>query len=289
MNASIVITSKDRKEDLRRALHSTIAQNGQPEIIVIDDGSTDGTAEMVRSEFPEVKLERYEESKGLVVRRNEAARLALGDVIFSIDDDAIFSTSHVVEQTLLEFDSPEIGAVAIPYIELRNENRILQRCPSDDKIWIAPTFIGTAHALRRDLFLQLGGYREFLFHQGEEPDYCIRLLDTGYVVRLGHADLIEHHQSPKRDLRRMDFYGCRNAILFAWQNVPMPYLPVYLMATTFNCLRWTFAPRRFWIRLRGILAGYGDCLRTSRAPVTTPTYRKWRKLKSEEAVPMTDL
>jgi glycosyltransferase involved in cell wall biosynthesis len=286
LTASIVITTRNRKEDLRRALESSVAQNGRPEILVIDDGSTDGTAEMVRTEFPQAVLHREEESKGLVVRRNEAARMARGDVIFSIDDDAVFLSPRVVEQTLLEFNSPKIGAVAIPYIEPQHENRVLQRRPTGEKIWMAPTFIGTAHALRRDLFLQLGGYREHLIHQGEEPDYCIRLLSAGYVVRLGNADLIEHHQSPKRDLRRMDFYGCRNAILFAWQNVPLPFLLIYLLATTFNCLRWTFTPSRFRVRLRGVLAGYADCWRFPRKPVTVSDYRNWRKLKSEEAVPL---
>lgn len=308
--ASIVITTKNRKEELRLALRSAVEQAGRPEVIVIDDGSTDGTSEMVRSEFPQVILHRFEESKGLVARRNEAARLigggdkervhqsggyvvrrnegaqlATGDVIFSIDDDAVFSTPRIVEQTLLEFDSPRIGAVAIPYIEPRKENRAFQRAPSCDKIWIAPTFIGTAHALRRDLFLQLGGYREHLIHQGEEMDYCIRLFAAGYVVRLGNADLIYHNESPKRDLRRMDFYGCRNAVLFVWQNVPMPYLLVYLPATTVNCLRWTFVPHRFLTRLRGIIAGFRDFLRTNRTPVKIKIYRQWRKLKTVGAMP----
>ena len=102
LTASIVITTKNRKEELRLALRSAVTQSGQPEIIVLDDGSTDGTAELVRVEFPQVTLHRFEESKGLVVRRNEGARLAAGDVIFSIDDDAMFSTPRIVEQTLGE-------------------------------------------------------------------------------------------------------------------------------------------------------------------------------------------
>jgi glycosyltransferase involved in cell wall biosynthesis len=284
VTATLIITTKNRKEELRLALQSAITQTVRPEVIVLDDGSTDGTADLVKAEFPGVVLHRFKESCGLIVRRNEGARMARGEILFSIDDDAQFSTPHVLEQTLAEFDSPRVGAVAIPYIEPNKANCVLQRAPSTDKIWVAPAFIGTAHALRRDLFLQLGGYREDLVHQGEESDYCIRMLAAGQVVRLGNSELILHHESPKRDLRRMDFFGCRNSILFAWQNVPGPYLPIFLLATTFNCLRWTFQPKRFATRLSGILAGYRDCLRTKRSPVPVGIYQSWRRLRKSGTV-----
>jgi glycosyltransferase involved in cell wall biosynthesis len=280
--ASIVIVTKNRKEELRRALGSAVAQSGQPEVLVMDDASTDGTEEMVRAEFPQVTVHRFEQSKGYIVRRNEAARLARGNIIFSIDDDATFSTPQVVEQTSTEFEHPNIGAVAIPYIEPRKTGRILQRAPNKEKIWIADAFVGTAHALRRDLFLRLGGYREQLIHQGEESDYCIRMYATGHVVRLGNAGLIYHHESPRRDFNRMDFYGCRNSILFAWQNVPMPYLPIHLLMTTLNCLRWSLNRQR----LRGLTTGYLDFLRAKRVPVPIKVYRRWRRLKTAGAAPL---
>ena len=279
--ASIVIVTKNRKEELRRALCSAVAQSGQPEVLVMDDGSTDGTTEMVRSEFPQVAMHRFEQSRGYIVRRNEGAKLARGNIIFSIDDDAAFSTSHVIEQTLTEFEHPEIAAVAIPYIEPRKANQVLQCAPNQEKIWIATAFVGTAHALRRDLFLQLGGYRENLVHQGEESDYCIRLYAAGHVVRLGAAGLIYHHESPRRDFRRMDFYGCRNSILFAWQNVPLPYLPIHLLMTTLNCLRWSLNRQRLW----GLTTGYLAFFREKRAPVSAEAYRRWRRLKTGGAAP----
>jgi glycosyltransferase involved in cell wall biosynthesis len=282
--ATVVVTTKNRKDELRIALRSAVSQTAEPEILVLDDGSTDGTAEMVRAEFPNVKLHRFEKSKGLIVRRNEGARLATGDIIFSIDDDAEFSTPLVIEQTLRDFSDPRIGAVAIPYIEPHKGNRFLQKSPDHQNVWITDQFVGTAHAVRRDIFLKLGGYREHLVHQGEEGDFCIRLLAEGYFVRLGNADAIIHHESPKRDLTRMDYYGCRNSILFAWQNVPLACLPLHLLATTFNCLLWTFVPHRFLTRLNGILTGYWNCLSVNREPVPIKVYRRWRKLKKREVV-----
>lgn len=280
VKGSVVITTKNRKSELETALRSVFGQTVQAEVLVMDDGSTDGTADMVRKEFPLAVLHRFEDSKGLIVRRNEGARLATGEIIFSIDDDAEFSTPQVMEKTLREFADPRIGAVAIPYIEPHKDDRLMQKAPDSDTIWITDRFIGTAHAVNRDIFLKLRGYREHLVHQGEEGDYCIRLLNAGYFVRLGNADAIIHHESPKRNLDRMDYYGCRNPILFVWQNVPLRYLPGRLLATTINCLRWTFAPRRLFIRLRGIVAGYWNCPSVQRAPVKPETYRHWRKLRT---------
>ncbi len=286
----MVITTKNRKDELRTALNSALEQSCHPEVLVMDDGSTDGTADMVRAEFPQALLHRREKSKGYIVRRNEGAKLATGEIIFSIDDDAAFSTPQVVEETLREFDDLRIGAVAIPYLEPHKDNRLMQQAPDGAQVWITDRFIGTAHALRRDVFLKLDGYREHLVHQGEESDFCLRLLAAGYVVRLGHADPIHHFESPKRDFRRMDFYGARNAILFVWQNVPWPVFPLHLLATTFNVLRWTLQPARFFLRLRAVLAGFGWCLshRNERRPVGRAVYQRHRHLKQTGHLPLTD-
>lgn len=284
MNASIVITTKNRKEDLRNALRSCIVQTAKPEIIVVDDGSTDGTSEMVSKDFPLVQLYSYQESKGLIVRRNEGANFSTGDVIFSIDDDAEFSTAYVLEQTLREFSDSRIGAIAIPYIEPHKAGLVLQKAPDEREIWITDRFIGTAYAVRRDLFIKFGSYRENLIHQGEEGDFCIRMLNQGFNVRLGSSDSIIHHESPKRSFNRMDYYGCRNSILFIWQNAPLSALPLYLIGTTLNCIKWTFIPNRLFFRLKGLLAGYLNCFVTRRVPVSKKTFDKWRSLRKIQKI-----
>lgn len=276
-----MITTKDRRDELREAVRSAVAQSIALEVIVIDDGSTDGTSEMILAEFPSVRLERSETSFGYIVQRNRGALLARGDIIFSIDDDAVFASTHTVEQTLAEFNNPRIGAVAIPYIEPHKSNSVYQKAPSKEDIFVTDDFIGTAHALRKDVFLKLGGYRESLVHQGEEMDFCIRMLDAGYVVRLGDADVIHHMESPRRNFSRMDFYGRRNDILFAWHNVPMLWLSVHLAATTYLGLRHAIHMRRLFSHLNGMTSGWGAVLkgREERKTVNTKIYKLFRKLK----------
>jgi GT2 family glycosyltransferase len=281
MKSSLVITTKNRKDDLRRAIASAACQTEPLEIIVLDDGSSDGTAKMVSHEFPQVRLVRSETSIGLVAQRNRGAVIASGDLIFSIDDDAEFSTPDVVGQTVREFSHPRIGAVAIPYVEPKKSDRCLQRAPDTNAIWVTESFRGTAYAVKRDIFNQLGGFRIDIVHQGEELDFCIRLLAKGWFVRLGTGDVILHYEAPRRDWGRMDFYGRRNDILFAWRNVPLPYLPTHLIGTTLNGLGAAFSSKRYAQMLLGIGSAYRDIIfnRHACSPVSKQTYRLHRILK----------
>lgn len=282
MTASVVITTRNRQDELPKALASCLAQTALQEIIVIDDGSSDGTSDMVRREFPTVRLIRHESSAGLIVRRNEGAQLAVGDVVFSIDDDAEFSTPNVVQQTLLDFDEPRVAVVAIPLIEPRYGERRLQFAPDTNGIWITDAFKGTAYAVCRDAFLQAGGFRSDLVHQGEESDLSIRLMDKGFVTRTGRADPIMHYESPKRDLRRTHFYGRRNDILFAFRNVPGRDLARHALGTTWNGLRAMAGAGQASAMARGIATGWVDGIRLwkTRQPVRPDTYKSFRKLRT---------
>jgi len=290
LQASIVITTRNRRDDLKNAIVSALAQKcgGGVETIVIDDGSTDGTEQLVRAEFPQVAMHRFDESKGLVVRRNEGARLAQGEIIFSIDDDAFFTSPHTVEQTLREFDCSRVGAVAIPYIEPHKSPVTQQQAPAGNGVFITDAFIGTAHAVRKNIFLGLGGYRESLVRQGEERDFCLRMLAAGCIVRLGRADVIHHLESPRRDYRRIDFYERRNDILFAWHNVPWPYFPIHLSGTILNGFISMARTGRPQNMLRGMASGLVGCFRRGpeRRPVSMQAYALHRLLKKWGPLPL---
>lgn len=114
----------------------------------------------------------------------------------------------------------------------------------------------------------------------------MRMLNAGWITRCGNADPIYHFESPRRSWARMDFYGARNKVLYAWHNVPFPRVVSHLAGTTAKTLIHTLKPGRFWTRLRGLLAGYLFCARarSRRLPVTMETYCLIQELKRRGAV-----
>jgi glycosyltransferase involved in cell wall biosynthesis len=277
-DATIVITTKDRRDELRELLPTALGQTADVEVLVIDDGSTDGTSEMVRAEFPDVRIERSERSLGYIVQRTRGAQLASAAVVVSVDDDARLPSPRTVEQTLADFDHPRIGAVAIPFVDVRpttGTNIRRQEAPDRVERWVTPSYVGTAHAVRRDLFLGVGGYRALLHHMTEEPDLCLRLLDAGYVTRLGRADHIHHFESPARNFARYVYYGRRGDVLHGWHNVPTRYLPIrwakVVVHSAVLAREW-HEPRAAAMGLRD---GFLDAARHrgDRSPVAPSTYR----------------
>ena len=87
MNISVVIPTYNRCESLRRALLSVFSQTLLPaEVVVIDDGSTDGTNAMIRTEFPEVIYYR-QENLGVSSARNLGIQRTTGDWLAFLDSD----------------------------------------------------------------------------------------------------------------------------------------------------------------------------------------------------------
>lgn len=288
---TVVITTKNRKECLCDSVGSALSQTVNAEILVIDDGSTDGTYELIRRQFPQVRIIYSEKSLGYIVQRNRAATLCQTPILISIDDDAVFSTPHVIEQTLRGFESPRVGAVAIPHIHINSSPEVCCKAPDAEKMYALYTYVGTAHALRRDLFLKLGGYREVLIHQSEEEDLCIRMLNAGYVTVAGCADSIHHLESPRRSWARMDYFGARNKVLYAWHNVPFPHLPKHLVATTILTAIFSLKPTRFLTRIRGVADAYRVIMtgKSKRHPVAPKTYELSRQLKKRGPLPLDEI
>jgi GT2 family glycosyltransferase len=279
--ATLLVPTRNRRDCLRLCLEAALVQTVPLEIVVLDDGSDDGTDEMVRRDYPGVRYERFAGPSGPSRLRNVGSRMASTPVLFPIDDDAVMVSRHTVEQTLAEFSHPRVAAVAIPFVNVRKDKAIHQLAPEPRGVWVCDAYVGASHALRRDVFLAVGGYREELFYMGEEGDLCVRLLARGYVVRLGRADAIHHLESPNRSSRRADLFGRRNDVLYAWHNVPMPYLPAHLVATTLKGMRFGFRCGKPMRMFEGLARGYGHILRHpgSRRPVSRSIYGTARLLR----------
>lgn len=286
--ASVVITTKNRKEELVRAVESVVAQVPPVEAIVVDDGSTDGTSELIRSRFPGVRVERSEESRGYIEQRNRGVELATTNYVIIIDDDALFTTPHVVEQTLADFDDPRIGAVGIPLDDpAYPTDRFKQIPPSKDRTFLLAGYKGTAQALRRDVFQALGGYRSLLIHQGEEGDYCIRMLAAGYVVRCGRSDMILHLESPKRVWTRQRRFTARNYLLDLWHNVPMPQALGRAIRGSIGQLVFGFKTGYPWAVTQGLIKALWYILThpSARKPVPRWAYTLFREMYGQKDIP----
>ena len=238
-----------------------------------------------------VRLFEFGMRRGPSFLRNRGIELATSEFAFPIDDDSIFSTPHVVEQTLAEFDRKRVAAVGIPYLNPRL-GWTASRCDRDpENCLVIHAFVGAAHAVRRSAFLSVGGFREHFFYMGEEDDLCVRMLGAGYVARQGAADPIYHLESPLRDSALADRCGRRNDVLFAWHNVPGAMFPIHLAATTYNGIAEGIKTGRLLRMLRGTAEGYACTWRWrhERRPVRSRIYWLHRRLKKGGPVPLEEI
>ncbi len=287
--ATVVIPTKNRREDILRALASCERQTVPLEIIVCDDASTDGTSEAVKQQFPRVIVLRTERSLGSTINRNRAVERATTPFIFSIDDDSEFLSPRTVEQTLIDFDHPRVGAVAIPFVNIKYSPDVYQRAPDPGGVYVIHEYRGCAAAWRRDLYRHVGGYSRVLGHMVEEPELCLRFMGKGYVVRMGRADHVVHLQSPRRDERHQYYLQARNVVLLAWINAPLPdalwAVPGAAVGAVVNFGLRLKAGR---VALSGVLNAARVILagKAPRCPVPRRAWRAWQGLKKGRNVPL---
>lgn len=289
--ASVVIPTRNRKEELRVALHSILKQTVQPEIIVLDDASTDGTPEMMEKEFPTVIFVGSEQPKGGFVQRNIGTNLASNGIIFSIDDDMDLPDPTIIEQTLKYFDHPRVGIVTIPYVNVKKGPDVFQRAPEKNGLHVAFTFGAGGYAIRSNIFQALNGFNETIFMGGGEEELSIRMLDIGYVVRLGRATPILHFLSPTRQSALRFMIKCRNHILIPWLNAPTLILPFHLVGTCINNLVHGWRNGKILPALKGLIMGFKIIFSeySNRKPVRLKTYLLFRKLRKVGPLPLSEI
>lgn len=278
---SIVIATRSRRSDVLVALESCLAQDYPTfEVLVYDDASTDGTADAVRKEFPEVRLFVSSAARGYLVWRNRGFRDAAGDFVISIDDDAYFTDAHTLRRLSELIEAyPQAGAFALPFTVPPRTTLHAVAMPAPVGTPLR-SFTGCAHAVRRHLAINLGGYPEYLEHQGEERHLCLRLLDAGFPTLMADTPPIVHVVSPRRDRDRLDYYGYRNTLLFTGLMAPaewvLPRLMVDSVQLMKHCLDWRNVPKRLY----AILSGWGAIwkYRSQRHPVTRHAYARFRSL-----------
>jgi GT2 family glycosyltransferase len=286
--ATVGIITRNRLETARRAIESALDQGPGVEVIILDDASTDGTPDVVAAEYPRAKLTRSDRHAGYIVGRMRVLREASAPIVLFIDDDAEFSSSSIVADTVRDFDHPRVAAVAVPFEEWGGP---MQGAPGRSDFRVVDFFIGAAHALRRDVVLSMGGFRTSYGFYVEEADLSIRLLASGFVVREGRSQPVVHRPHPDRAPGPRFQRLVRNELLFKWYFTPARHLPMVIGGHALVVSRNGFRRRLLGRGVRGLLAGYWEVLRRPgpRRPVDGATYRLWRQLRSRKVIPFEEI
>ena len=126
MKISVVIPTYNRKHTLARAINSIFSQTRQVfEIIVVDDGSTDGTPEWIMQTYPAVKY-IYQKNSGVSSARNTAIRSAKGNWIALLDSDDEWLPSKLEKQIEFLMKQPDYKFCHTNEIWIRNGKRVNQ-------------------------------------------------------------------------------------------------------------------------------------------------------------------
>jgi GT2 family glycosyltransferase len=223
---TIAILNYQRREALRRALEAARAQRYAPlEILAVDNASTDGSQQMVREEFPDVHLVALPANVAAAAR-NEGVRAAKGEIVFTLDNDVLFTTPHDVARGVAVFERHPRAAV-VNFTILGADGVLSRRdwChPRDPERWANTEFatdyvLEGASACRREAFLSSGGYWPPFFIGHEGWDLALRLLDAGHELVYTPEVRVRHMVDPTvRPSSRIYYTFTRNAVWVALRS-----------------------------------------------------------------------
>ena len=177
---SVVVLNYNKREDLDRNLRRLREIPFESkEVIVVDNASTDGSAEMVREEFPEVTLIASDTNDGVAKGRNRGFRAAQGEYVIYLDDDSV-APVDVCDRVVELFEAqPEVGCLAFL---VRAEPSGVYSNQFDDSEYLG-NYHGAGHAFRKDCLERIGYLEEMYFFGGEEVDSSLAMLNEGFKTR----------------------------------------------------------------------------------------------------------
>lgn len=182
---------------LREAVDSILGQTfGNFELLVVDDGSTDGTRKILAG-YPDVRLRviGLPENRGLVEALNAGIREARGALIARMDGDDVAEPARLEEQVAFMKSYPQVvllgtslmyvdaGGRVFGDVRMRTDNRTLQ-----ELLPTANQFCHPSVVMRADVVRSIGGYRELAGRAAQDYDLWLRLAERGEIANL--SDLL---------------------------------------------------------------------------------------------------
>jgi glycosyltransferase involved in cell wall biosynthesis len=224
---TVVIATRDRAAELSRTLGELSALDEQPHIIVVDNGSSDATAAVVRDGFPAVRLIRLPRNQGAAARNIGVAQAATEYVAFS-DDDSWWEPGALRVACDLLGSNPALGLIAGRTLVGPDGiddplNAALAASPLPGDGLPGPRvlgFLGCACVTRRTAFGSAGGYCALLGVGGEEELLAMDLAAAGWAAAYVDKVVARHFPSTSRNVAARRAVQQRNPALIAWMRRP---------------------------------------------------------------------
>ena len=269
------------------------------EIVLVDNGSADGSPERLGTEFPEITVICNKENLGFTGGNNAGIRRALeenADYVLLLNNDTVVAANFLSELIRAGESDKRIGLLnpKILYFEPSNRiwyaggsfniwkgiashrgNREVDRGLYDSQQEV--TFItGCAFLIKTELIRKIGPLDDSLFYTCEDTDWTIRSLKAGYRALYVPSSLVWHKESidVKRNAGKAfrDFYNVRNSLLLARRHAKPYHWPSFLFYLTLMVSYRTtgYLIRGEFDRVRAIYRGLRDGFLVN-LPLSLPT------------------
>ena len=230
MRCTVVVITRDRRGSLLDVLGRLRALPGPPPIIVVDNASSDGTADAVAERFPEVGLLRAARNLG-AVGRNVAVDHVRTPYVAFCDDDTWWEPEALGRAAALLDAHPRLAVVTgrVLVEPGGREDPIvpeLRDSPVPGPGWLPGpalgSFLAGASMLRAEAFREAGGFSPRLWLGGEEELLSADLMTLGWYLCYAGDVVVHHAPSGLREAHRRRRDGIRNTLWTTWLRRPLP-------------------------------------------------------------------
>lgn len=226
---TVVVITHNRRDELLRTLRTLRELPERPPVVVTDNGSSDGTAEAVARECPEVRLLRPGRNLGATGRNLAVQQVATPYVAFC-DDDTWWDPGSLRRAADTLERCPGLAAVTARIVvePAGTEDPVvaeLRDSPLTGPPWLPGpalgSFLAGATVLRTDAFRAAGGFHPGLWLGGEEELLATDLMERGWWLAYDERLTVHHAASPVRDSTARRVLGVRNTLWFTWLRRPL--------------------------------------------------------------------
>lgn len=229
---SVVIITLNRAAQIRTTLENLLALPEHPRVIVIDNGSTDGTAQVVRRFGRQVEYVALSRNHGAAGRNLGVERSVTPYIAFA-DDDSWWAPGALSRACTLFDSQAKLGLIAARIL-VGPEERLDPTCRKMATGPLARSrnrgvhdggipvigFLACGAIVRRSAFLDAGGFDSRLGFGGEEVILALELMRRGWALSYRDEIVAHHHPSPIRDYGLRRRLETRNAIWSTWLRRP---------------------------------------------------------------------